>query len=179
MTTNKNTPAITTAATATALALWEDLGSVNKVASCISTLCQVAGGDLKAAGAAFFTAWEPMGGAYENGVTTRRLVEACFDTNMDRKMASKFLNAVGLVTKQRIAQLLSVVFDGDSSKNRGKDKAKDKAKSADESADESGDESGKGNGWTFDQIMAALQTLPSITKAQASSAAALLASKIA
>jgi hypothetical protein len=62
---------------------------------------------------------------------------------------------------------LSVVFDGDASKNRGKDKAK------------SGDESGKGKGWTFDQIMSALQTLPSITKAQASSAAALLASKIA
>jgi len=169
MKTNQNTSAIATAATATALALWEDLGSVNKVASCIATLCQAAGGDLKAAGAAFFKAWEPMGGAYENGVTTRRLVKACFDTNMDKKMASRFLNAVGLVTKQRIGQLLGVVFDGDASKNRGKDK--DKAKS--------GDESGKGKGWTFDQIMAALQTLPSITKAQASSAAALLASKIA
>ena len=167
MTTIKNNTAIATAATATALALWEDLGSINKVATCIATLCQAAEGDLKAAGAAFFTAWEPMGGAYENGVTTRRLVEACFDTNMDRKMASRFLNSAGLVTKQRIAQLLGVVFDGDSSKNRGKDKAK------------SGEESSKGKGFTFDQIMAALQTLPSIPKEQATSAAALLASKIA
>jgi hypothetical protein len=55
----------------------------------------------------------------------RVLAEAVYNVKgIERKDASKLLNATGLVSKQRVAQILAVVFDGDSSKNCGKAAAK-------------------------------------------------------
>ena len=169
---NNNTSDITTAAVSAAEALWQDVQGTYTLAETIATLCQASGENYKTAGEAFANAWNAIGGGVDSNLATRRLVEACHNTSIERKSASKFLNGVGLVTKQRISQLLAVVYDGDKSKNNGNVKANKESK-------DSLDKKESGKGFTFDQIMAALQTLPSITKEQAKSAAALLASKIA
>jgi hypothetical protein len=93
---------------------------------------------------------------------------------MERKSASKFLNALGLVTKQRISQLLAVVYDGDASKNKGKPKGDGDGEEA-ESQDGLDKPSG---GFTFAQILAAIGSLQSVTLEEAQTAAALLASKV-
>lgn len=164
-----NTTSITSAATSAATVLWTCVESSHNLTLAIATLCQASGEDFKAAGQALALAWSEIGGGVSESQATRHLVEACHQTNMDRKSASKFLNGVGLVTKQRIAQLLSVVFDGDAKANRNNGKA-DKPESQD-GLDKSG--------FTFEQILAAIKSLPSITKEQAQVAAATLASKIA
>ena len=164
-----NTTSITSAATSAATALWAGFEADYNLTLAVATLCQASGEDFKAAGQALALAWSEIGGGVSESQATRRLVEACFATTMDRKSASKFLNGVGLVTKQRIAQLLSVVFDGDAKANRNNGKA-DKPESQD-GLDKSG--------FTFEQILAAIKSLPSITKEQAQVAAATLASKIA
>jgi hypothetical protein len=89
---------------------------------------------------------------------------------MERKSASKFVNAMGLVTKQRVSQLLAVVYDGDASKNKGKPKAETESKD--------GLDKSSGNGFTFAQILAAIGSLQSVTLEEAQTAAALLASKV-
>lgn len=164
-----NTASITSAATSAATVLWTCVESSHSLTLAIATLCQASGEDFKAAGQALALAWSEIGGGVSESQATRHLVEACHQTNMDRKSASKFLNGVGLVSKQRIAQLLSVVFDGDAKANRNNGKA-DKPESQD-GLDKSG--------FTFEQILAAIKSLPSITKEQAQVAAATLASKIA
>lgn len=166
-----NNNSVTASATSAANALWSCVESSHGLTLAIATLCQASGENYKAAGEAFAIAWRTMGGGIDNNQATRHLVEACHQTTMEKKAASKFLNAVGLVTKQRISQLLAVVYDGDASKNRGNDKAKDKAKSQ--------DGLDKGDGFTFEQILAAIKTLKSISKEQAQAAAVALASKIA
>ena len=169
-----NTTSITSAATSAATALWAGFEADYNLTLAVATLCQASGENYKEAGQALALAWAEIGGGVSESQATRRLVEACFATTMDRKSASKFLNGVGLVTKQRIAQLLSVVFDGDATKNRGN--------KAEMSGDEkSQDGLDKSTGFTFEQILAAIKSLPSgtITKEQAQVIAATLASKIA
>jgi len=149
---------IETAASDASAALWNCATASHSLTLAVAALCQAAGEDFKAAGVALANEWSKIGGNVDDSQATRKLVEACYATTMTRKDASKFLNAVGLVTKQRIAQLLAVVYDGDASKNRGKDKAK--------SQDETGDQK-EGTGYTFEQVLASLKTLGTMTEAQA------------
>jgi hypothetical protein len=162
---------VSTSATSAANALWACVSSSHDLTLSIASLCQAAGENYKAAGEAFGLAWSEIGGGVSDSQATRHLVEACFATTMERKSASKFLNGVGLVSKQRIYQLLCVVYDGDKSKNNGNGKA-------DEESQDGLDKS-EGNGFTFEQILASLKLLPSITKEQAQILAATAASKIA
>jgi hypothetical protein len=173
MTTNNT--AITSAATSAATALWDVSTASFILADSIATLCQATGENYKLAGQSLALAWEEFGGGVDGSQATRHLVEACHQTSMERKSASKFLNGVGLVSKQRIGQLLSVVFDGDKTANRNNGKADKENKESQDGLDKSG----SGSGFTFEQILAAIKSLPSITKEQAQIAAATLASKIA
>ena len=168
MTTSTNT-SITTAATATATALWTCVGSSHALSMEIALLCQAANENYKKAGEALAAAWVDMSGEVDDGKATRHLVEACLQTSMARKSASKFLNGMGLVTRQRISQLLSVVYDGDKSKNNG-NKPKGEG--------ESQDGLDKGKGFTFEQILASLKSLDKLTMEQAQILAAVAASKI-
>jgi len=163
-------------ATATATALFTCATSSHNLTLAIATLCNEAAGDFKAAGVALADAWQTIGGDVDSCQATRHLVESCFATSMERKQASKFLNAVGLVSKQRISQLLAVVYDGDKSKNKGKAKEKN---GGDGGESQDGLDKNEGKGFTFEQILAAIKSLPSITKEQAQVAAATLAAKIA
>lgn len=156
------------AAAETADTLWDGCVSSYKLTLKIATLCQTAENDFKKAGEALAIAWARIGGDIPSAQSTRQLVEACHGTTMAKKEASKFLNAMALVSKQRVSQLLSVVYDGDASKNRGNTK--------DEKSQDGLD---KGKGFTFEQILAAIGSLQSITKEQAQAAAQALASKIA
>lgn len=162
--------AVTVAATATATALWDCVESSHSLSLTVATLCQASNEDFKVAGQALALAWSKIGGGVNDSQATRHLVEACHGTSMEKKSASKFLNAMDLVSKQRISQLLAVVYDGDKSKNNGNKKAE---------GEESQEGLDKSAGFTFEQILAAIKTLPSITKEQAQIAAATLASKIA
>jgi hypothetical protein len=166
-----NNTSVTSAATSAATVLWTCVEGSHNLTLAIATLCQASGEKYKEAGQALGLAWSEIGGGVSDSQATRHLVEACFATTMDRKSASKFLNGVGLVTKQRIAQLLGVVFDGDATKNRGNKAEKGGAEKSQDGLDKSG--------FTFEQILAAIKSLPSITKEQAQIAAATLASKIA
>lgn len=166
-----NNTSVTSAASATASALWVCTESSYALTLAIASLCQASGENFKAAGQALAIAWAEIGGDVLASHATRHLVEACYATTMDRKSASKFLNGVGLVSKQRIAQLLSVVYDGDKSKNKGNKAEKGGGEKSQDGLDKSG--------FTFEQILAAIKSLPSITKEQAQVAAATLASKIA
>ena len=166
-----DTASITAAATATASTLWDCVESTHNLALTIATLCQASNENFKVAGEALAIAWSKIGGGVSDFQATRHLVEACHGTSMGKKSASKFLNAMDLVSKQRISQLLAVVYDGDKSKNNGN---KPKAE-----GEKSQDGLDKSAGFTFEQILAAIKSLPSITKEQAQVAAATLASKIA
>jgi hypothetical protein len=168
MTTNNASITTETQATKTANSLWSCITSDYVLADDVALLCNVHGEDFKKAGASLATAWDEIGGNVLPSQTTRRLVEACFQTNMERKEASQFLNAMGLVTKQRISQLLSVVFDGDKSKNNGNGKADKKSQ---EGLDK--------KGFTFEQILASLKSLDKLTMEQAQILASVAASKIA
>jgi hypothetical protein len=170
MTTN-NASIITATATATANALWTCITSTHELASSIALLCNANGENYKEAGASLRVAWDEIGYDVLPSQATRTLVEACFQTNMERKSASQFLNAMGLVTKQRISQLLSVVFDGDKSKNNNNGKADKKS--------QEGLDKPNGNGFTFEQILASLQSLDKLTMEQAQILASVAASKIA
>jgi hypothetical protein len=169
MTTNNATTTTATQATKTADSLWNCITSNQSLAEDVALLCNVHDEDFKKAGASLRVAWDEIGYDVLHPQATRLLVEACFQTNMERKSASQFLNAMGLVTKQRISQLLSVVFDGDKSKNNGNGKA-------DKKSQEGLDKSGKG--FTFEQILASLKSLPSLTMEQAQILASVAASKI-
>jgi hypothetical protein len=160
----------TTTATATATALFNVATSSYELTLAIASHVNAHGRNMKAAGNSLAIAWQEIGGDVDTSSATRHLVEACFQTNMERKEASKFLNAMELVTKQRISQLLSVVFDGDKSKNNGN---KPKAKG------ESQDGLDNGNGFTFEQILASLKSLDKLTMEQAQILASVAASKIA
>jgi len=166
-----NNTSVTSAATSAATILWTCVESSHNLALAIATLCQSSGEKYKEAGQALALAWSEISGEVNDSQATRHLVEACFQTSMERKSASKFLNGVGLVSKQRIAQLLSVVYDGDKTKNNGNKSEKSGEGKSQDGLDKSG--------FTFEQILAAIKSLPSITKEQAQIAAATLASKIA
>lgn len=164
-----STESIATAASSAANALWTCVEANQSLAEQVAGLCQAAGENYKKAGQALALAWAAIRSNVPEAQATRHLVEACFHTNMERKSASKFLNAVGLVSKQRVSQLLSVVYDGDKSKNNGNKADKQ----------ESQDGLDKSNGFTFEQILASLKSLPSLTMEQAQILAATAASKIA
>ena len=80
-----------------------------------------------------------------------------------KKEASLLLNATGLVSKQRVAQILAVVFDGDKSKNKGKTPAKEAKTEADSFAAIMAILSGKNLSLTEDQADAILAAVASKT----------------
>ena len=151
----KNNNAIKTAAIKTATALWDTVEVSFNLAQCIAALCQAAGEDYKAAGAALAEEWLEFGGNVPMAATCRALVEACAKTNMSRKETSVFVNSTSFVSKQRVSQIINLVFDGKEAKKK------------------------ESKGLTFEQVLAAIGNLPSITEEQAKVAAKLLASKVA
>jgi hypothetical protein len=151
----KNT-AVKSAARQTASALWNTVETSFNLASCIATLCQASGENYKEAGIALAEEWLEIGGNITMSSTTRALVEACAKTNLTKKETSVFVNATGFVSKQRVSQIIGLIFDG-------KEAKKEKSK----------------GGLTFEQVLAAIGNLPSITEEQAKVAAKLLASKVA
>ena len=94
----------------------------------------------------------------------RILAEAVFNVkDVTRKEASLLLNATELVTKQRVSQILAVVFDGDASKNRGKTPAKEAKTEGDSFAAIMAILSGKNLSLTEDQADAILAAVASKT----------------
>lgn len=168
MTTNNNA---ITSASAIADLLFEGATVTHKIAVEITSLLNSNGQDNKKAGKAIGDAWQVIGGDVEAGQPVRLLIEACaLIKDMTRKDTSKLVNAADIVSRQRVSQLIAVIFDGDKSKNSGNKAAKEKAEGkSKEGLDK----------MTFDQILAALKALTSITQQQAEVAASLLASKIA
>lgn len=165
------TTTTTATATATANALFNAATSSHELTVCIASHVNAHNRNMKEAGASLALAWQEIGGDVSALCATRHLVLGCFASSLERSETSKFLNAMKLVTKQRISQLLGVIYDGDKSKNNG-NKPKD-GKSQD------GLDQSKGDGFTFEQILASLKSLPSITMEQAQILAATAASKIA
>jgi len=153
---NNNSNAIKTAARQTAAALWDTVEVSFNLAQCIATLCQAAGEDYKAAGAALAEEWLEFGGNVPMASTCRALVEACAKTNLTKKETSVFVNSTSFVSKQRVSQIIGMIFDG---------KEANKKKSQ--------------GGLTFEQVLSAIGNLSSITEEQAKVAAKLLASKVA
>jgi hypothetical protein len=160
--------------TANAIAnlLWEgSVEIVHKIADLIADLSVECKQDPKKMGLAIGNEWYQIGGEVEGGKPARLLLEACQEAKMDKKNTYALMNASEIVTKQRVSQLYAVVVEGDKSKNKG---SKDK------------DSKGKSQGGldeseipSWDAILKAIKAQPSLTKAQAEEAAALLASKIA
>lgn len=172
MTTNNNA---ITSASAIADLLFEGATVTHRIAVEITSLLNSNGQDNKKAGKAIGDAWQVIGGDVETSQPVRLLIEACaLIKDMTRKDTSKLVNAADIVSRQRVSQLIAVIFDGDTSKNKGK-AAKEKA--------EKGEGEGKSQDGldklSFTQILAALKALPSITQEQAEIAATILASKIA
>jgi len=160
----------TTTAKETASALFNAVHGSHELTVCIASHVNAHGRDMKAAGNSLAIAWQEIGGDVSALCATRHLVLGCFASSLERKETSKFLNAMELVTKQRISQLLGVIYDGDKSKNNGNSKAEKKS--------QDGLDKSKGDGFTFEQILASLKSLPSLTVEQAKILAATAASKI-
>lgn len=174
---NNNNINVATIAETLALQVWESaVVSPLAIAATVATLCNEAGEDYKSAGAAFGAAWRDIGANVEGGVPTRCVISACVQTNMERKGILKFVNAAELVSKQRVSQLVAVIYDGDKSKNKGKAKA--------ESQDglDGGDGDGGGNKSpatvTVAQILTLIQALPKISAAEASQLAIAIKAKM-
>lgn len=147
-TTQNNAAMIQATATATATALWEVTvtGTIN-LAESIAATVNATNGDFPLAGAAIGKAWQAIGAEVNGGCVARNLVAGCFNTNMERADCLKLANAAGIVTRQRISQLVAGVYDGDNSKNCGKKKTADKPSASD---------SGAGGGFTAAQICNAI-----------------------
>jgi hypothetical protein len=169
MTTQHNT-SITTQATATANVLWTSCDQVHTLADSIASLMNVSNRDMKVAGDALSTEWVKIGGGHENSRPMRLVIEALLFTDVTRKEASAFANAMQLVSRQRVSQLLGVVYDGDKSKNNGNKPSE---------GGESQEGLDKGKGFTFEQILASLKSLDKLTMEQAQILASVAASKIA
>ena len=174
MKTNNNNTA-TSAATVADL-LFEGATLACQIAATLADMMNGNGNDYKAIGKAIGEEWQKIGGDVETSQPIRLLIEACsMVKGMTKKETSKLVNAANIVSRQRVSQLIAVIFDGDKSKNYGNKTAKDKA--AKDKAD--GESQEPLDKMTFDQILAALKSLPSITQHQAEVAASILASKIA
>lgn len=175
MTTNTNTTIITTSASTVANLLFEGSTVACSIAAELAIMMNNHGNDYKAIGKAIGEEWDKIGGDVETSHPVRLLIEACtYVKGMTRKETSKVVNAADIVSRQRVSQLIAVIFDGDKSKNKGK-----------AATEKDGKEKGEGKSQdgldklSFTQILAALKALPSITQEQAEIAATILASKIA
>lgn len=152
--------------------LWQ--GSVEIVWSIADLLADLAvecKQDPQKMGLAIGNEWHQIGGEVEGSKPARLLLEGCLEAKMDKKSTYALMKASEIVTKQRITQLWQVVVDGNKKANKGN---KDKTP--------------KGNGQdpldksevpSWESILEAIKRQPTITKAQAEAAAALLASKVA
>ena len=141
--------------------LWATTLASFDLAECIASHIRAHEGDLKAAGIDAGIAWAAISGNVAAGRTTRDLASACYETNLTKKEASKFLNAMELVSKVRVGQVLAGVYDGDNSKNSG-NKA---AAASDDAAD---DAAAVKTGFTFAQVLASIQSLGKLSEEQAS-----------
>ena len=161
--------------TANAIAnlLWEgSVEIVHKIADLIADLSVECKQDPKKMGIAVGNEWHQIGGEVEGGKPAGLLLAACQEAKMDKKNTYALMNAAQIVTKQRVTQLWQVIVDGDKSKNKGS-----KDKPSKEGAGQGGLDKSEIPSW--DAILKAIKAQPSLTKAQAEEAAALLASKIA
>lgn len=174
---NVNIATIAKTAESLAYQVWEATCEAPlAIAATIATLCQESGENYKQAGEAFGNAWHAIGANVEGGRPCRVIVEACFQTNLDRAAVLKFVNGAALVTKQRVSQLVAVVYDGDKSKNKGKAKSESQDVLTGEESD-SGDKNPAPV--TVAQILTLIQALPSVTKAEASQLAIAIKAKLA
>lgn len=96
-------------------ALHGTINATHKMGVKLASVYNKHNGDPVAIGSDIWEAWSknPL-----DRSPARPFVEACLEANIVRKEASLILNASGMVSKQRISQLLAVVYDGDKSKNK-------------------------------------------------------------
>lgn len=115
MTATQSAIVVSTAATALVESLHGALNATHQVGVNMAALYNAHNGEPEAIGADLWEAWSanPL-----DRSPARLLVDACNEANIPRKEASLILNATGIVSKQRISQLLAVVYDGDTSKNK-------------------------------------------------------------
>lgn len=159
-------------ATASAISnlLWEgSVEIVHNLASLIAKLCQELKEDKKKVGSLIGDEWYKIGADVNGSKPIRLLIEACMETNMERKDISALVNATEIVSKQRVSQLLAVIIDGDKSKNKGGKDKPSKEGAGQDPLDKTP---------SVDAIVAAIKALPSVTQLEAETIAALLASKI-
>jgi hypothetical protein len=126
-----NNATVTATATAIANALWASYEANIALSEQIVTLLQATSRDIVKAGQAVGLAWNEIGGAVEDGLPTRLLVEACANTKLTKEETRAFIKATGLVSKQRAHVLTTAVYDGvsaEEAKGKGKGKGKDKDK---------------------------------------------------
>lgn len=151
-TTQNNAAMIQATATATATALWQvTVDSTIALAETIADCVNATAGDYPLAGAAIGKAWHEIGANVAGGCVARNLVAGCYHTNMDRADCLKLANAAGIVSRQRVSQLVAVIYDGDNSKNCGKKKT-----ATTEPTGASDSEPSEGGGFTAAQICNAI-----------------------
>ncbi len=110
-----NTKQIKTAATQFAKSLVVGVQYANKVlADELEAILVAADRDMVAAGKAIGVAWGLHGVDHAQGEAqpARLIVEACWENSFDKSEAREILKATELVSKQRISQLLAIVYDG-------------------------------------------------------------------
>lgn len=127
--------------------------------------------NIAKAAAAIAAEWEV--GGFDRS-PTRYIVSACYEADMSKDETNSLINALrkkGKVeaSRQRQSQLTAVVFDGDTSKNKGNKRNKPSGKKA----------AGVKATLTVADIIAAVKALPSLTAADASLIATAIKAKLA
>lgn len=151
-------------------------------------------GSPKDAGAALKAAWASLN-EKQGDLPARLLVDACHLGGISRADVSALVYATKAVTRQRVSQLVAVIYDGDKSKNKGKAAKGGKTDKAEKSPAPEGGKSESQDGLdslvadapkaapkaapTVEDILALIADLPAITQADASRLAAALKAKLA
>jgi hypothetical protein len=168
--------------------LWDiTVDSVNLLATEVAKLMHLTGESPSKAGELVGAAWkaESLDSVVESSKPIRLLAEAARDTNMTKDTARSFLKGTGLVSRQRVHQILAVVFDGDKAANKGSRKAPKGEPSvktvltasgpAPKGATPAAPTPAKAD---FKAVVAVLKGLTSLTREQAIEIAKLAASKV-
>lgn len=157
------------------------------------TLLVAAHPTAKDAGTALRAAWASLN-EKADALPIRMLVEACYLAGITRADASPLCNAVKAVAKQRVSQLVAVIYDGNKAANKGKPAKGGKADKADKAAPKGGkSESQDGLDQlvetapkaapkaapTVEDVLALIAELPALTAADASRIAVALKGKLA
>jgi hypothetical protein len=135
--------------------------------------------DLEVAGRMIGSEWNQFGCDRQ---PISLLCKAAWEADLSKDEARLLMKSANLVSKQRVSQVLSVVYDNDKSKNKGsKDRQLAKAK-ADQVKSAKADkpaESAKADKPDIKSIIASLKAMPTISKADAIEIANIIRAKLA